>query len=63
MEKIIRKLQVGEDTETEDYAEYRHLTGNERLQILLELIMPKNPGAAAIERSVRVHPITEHEEC
>jgi hypothetical protein len=27
------------------------------------LIMPENPDAAAVERSARVHPLTEHEQC
>jgi hypothetical protein len=36
---------------------------NEKLQLLLELIMPENPDAAIIERSARVHPLTEHKEC
>jgi hypothetical protein len=63
MEKIVRKFYLSEDTEAADLAEYRVLTGNERLQILLELIMPENPNDAIIERSARVHPLAEHEEC
>ena len=46
-----------------DYEYYRTLSGNEKLQLLLELIMPENPDAAIIERSARVHPLTEHKEC
>ena len=42
---------------------YRTLSENEALQLLLELIMPENPDAAIIERSARVHPLTEHKEC
>jgi len=38
-----------------DYEYYRALSGNEKLQILLELIMPENPDAAVIERSARVY--------
>jgi hypothetical protein len=45
---------------TADYEYYRTLAGNEKLQLLLELIMPENPDAAIIERSARVHPLTEH---
>ena len=63
MEKIVRKFHLSEDTETADLEEYRVLTGNERLQILLELIMPENPNDAIIERSARLHPLAEHEEC
>ena len=63
MERIVRKFHLFEDTEAADYADYRELTGNEKLQILLELIMPENPNEAIIERSARIHPLAEHEEC
>jgi hypothetical protein len=63
MEKIVRKFHLSEDTEASDLEEYRVLTGNDRLQILLELIMPENPNDAIIERSARLHPLAEHEEC
>jgi len=42
---------------------YRTLSGNEKLQLLLELIMPENADVTVIERSARVHPLTEHKEC
>jgi hypothetical protein len=63
MQKLVRKFHLNEDSESADLADYRSLSGNERLQILLELIMPENPDAAIIERSARIHPLTEHEEC
>ena len=63
MQKIVRKFHVSEATEAADDADYGDLTGAERLQILLELIMPENPNEAIIERSARVHPLAEHEEC
>ena len=63
MQKIVRKFHLSEDTEAADYADYRDLTGAERLQILLELIMPENPNEAIIERSARVHPLAKHDEC
>ena len=63
MEKIVRKFHLSDDIEAADLEEYRLLTGNERLQILLELIMPENPNDAIIERSARLHPLAEHEEC
>jgi hypothetical protein len=63
MQKFVRKFHLDEDTEAADLADYRDLSGNEKLQILLELIMPENPDAAIIERSVRIHPLAEHEEC
>ena len=63
MEKVVRKFHSFDDADNADYEYYRTLSGNEKLQILLELIMPENPDAVAIERSARVHPLTEHEEC
>ena len=63
MEKVVRKFHSFDEADDADYEYYRSLSGNEKLQILLELIMPENPDAAVIERSARVHPLTEHEEC
>ncbi len=63
MEKIVRKFSSFEDADKADDEYYRNLSGNEKLQLLLELIMPENPDAAVIERSARVHPLAEHEEC
>jgi len=63
MEKIVRKFHLVEDSDAADYMDYRDLSGNEKLQILLELIMPEDPNAAVIERSARIHPLAEHEEC
>ena len=63
MQKIVRKFLLVEDNDAADYEDYRDLSGNEKLQILLELIMPEDPNAAVIERSARIHPLAEHEEC
>ena len=63
MQKIVRKFHLAEDSDAADYMDYRDLSGNEKLQILLELIMPEDPNAAVIERSARIHPLAEHEEC
>jgi hypothetical protein len=63
MEKIVRKFHSFEAADDADYEYYRTLSGDEKLQLLLELIMPENPDAAIIERSARVHPLTEHEQC
>ncbi|MGH7834462.1 MAG: hypothetical protein ACREQK_12510 [Candidatus Binatia bacterium] len=63
MEIVVRKFSSFDDADKADYEYYRALSGNEKLQLLLELIMPENPDAAVIERSARVHPLTEHEEC
>ena len=63
MERVVRKFSSFDEADNADYEYYRTLSGNEKLQLLLELIMPENPDAAVIERSARVHPLTEHEEC
>ena len=63
MERVVRKFRSFDEADNADYEYYRTLSGNEKLQILLELIMPENPDAAVIERSARVHSLTEHQEC
>jgi len=63
MEKVVRKFRSFDEADNADDEYYRALSGDEKLQMLLELIMPENPDAAVIERSARVHPLTEHEEC
>jgi len=63
MEKIVRKFRSFKEADNADYNYYRALSGNKKLQLLLDLIMPENPDAAAVERSARVHPLTEHEQC
>jgi cytochrome c-type biogenesis protein CcmH/NrfG len=63
MEKLVRKFSSFEAADDAEYEFYRDLTGDEKFQMLLELIMPDDPHAAVIERSARIHPLTEHEEC
>jgi hypothetical protein len=63
MEKIVRKFSSFDAADDAEYEYYRGLTGDEKLQMLLELIMPEDPNAAVIERSARIHSLTEHEEC
>ena len=63
MERVVQKFSSFDEADNADYEYYRALSGNEKLQILLDLIMPENPDAAVIERSARVHPLTEHEAC
>ena len=48
MEKIVRKFQSFAAQEEAEYEEYRHLSGDEKLQRLLDLIMPENPDAAGL---------------
>lgn len=63
MQKIVRKFRSFTEEENAEYEDYRALSGNEKLQILLDLIMSENPNETMIERSARVHPLTEHKEC
>ena len=63
MQKVVRKFHSFAEAEEAEYAEYQALTGNEKLQMLLELTMPEDPDVATIERCARVHRLTEHEEC
>jgi hypothetical protein len=63
MEKIVRKFRSFEKADDADYEYYRTLSGNEKLQLLLDLIMSENPDAATVERSARVHPLTEYQQC
>ena len=63
METIVRKFASFAEADNADDEHYRTLSGNEKLQILLELIVPEDIDAAVIERSARVHPLTDHEEC
>ena len=62
MERVVQKFRSFDEADDADYDYYRTLSGNEKLQILLELIMPENPNAAVIERSARVYPLSKHEE-
>jgi hypothetical protein len=63
MEIVVQKFDSFDEADNADYEYYRTLPGNEKLQILLELIMPENPDATVVERSARVHPLTQHQEC
>jgi len=63
MEVIVRKFASFAEADNADDEYYRSLSGNEKLQILLELILPEDIDAAIIQRSARVHPLTDHEEC
>ncbi len=62
MEKIVRKFASFAEEEEAEYAYYRELSGEQRLQILLDLVMPENADAGTIERSVRVRPLVERKE-
>ena len=61
MEKVVKKFENWEAADEADFEYYAQLSGNEKLQILLELIAPENPDEAVIERSARVYPLGQDE--
>jgi len=63
MQKVVRKFRSFAEEEKAESDYYSALSGNEKLQMLLELILPENPDEAIIERSARIHPLAEHQEC
>ena len=63
MEKIVRKFDNFEAAEAAEAAFYGALSGDQRLEILLDLIMPEDPNEAVIERSARVYPLTREPRC
>jgi len=60
MEKTVRKYATFEKADAADDERHRRLSGEEKLQILFEMIMPECPDEAAIKRSARVYPLAEN---
>ena len=63
VQKVVRKFRTFEEAEEAEHAFYKALSGDEKLQMLLELIMPEDPHEAVVERCARVHLLAEHEAC
>lgn len=63
MEKVVRKYSGFQAADEADEERYRNMGASEKLEILLELIMPENPNEAAIQRSARVYPLAQGPEC
>ena len=61
MEKVVKTFESWEAADEADLNYYAQLSGDEKLQILLELILPENPDEAVIERSARVYPLGQGE--
>ena len=61
MEKVVKKFESWQAADEADLEYYAQLSGDEKLQILLELILPENPDEAIIERSARVYPLGQGE--
>jgi hypothetical protein len=60
MEIVVQKFGSFLEAERADEARYRAMSGDEKLRLLLELIMPENPDEAVIERSARIYPLAQH---
>ncbi len=59
MKIVVRKFSSFDEADAADEAAARELRGEEKLQLLLDLIMPEDPHEATIERSARVYPLAE----
>jgi len=57
MEKVVQKFDCLRAADEADVERHRRLSGDDKLQLLLELILPENPDEAVIERSARVYPL------
>jgi hypothetical protein len=59
MEKIVRKFADFKSADEADEERYRSMSADEKLEILLDLVMPENPDEAVIQRSARVYPLAQ----
>lgn len=57
MKKVVHKFHSFEAADTADDARYRDMSGEEKLQILIDLVIPEDPNEAVIQRSARVYPL------
>jgi hypothetical protein len=60
VEKVVRKFNSFQEADEATLNYYASLTPEQRLQLLLDLIMPEDPNEGTIQRSVRIYPLTEH---
>ena len=59
MERVLRKFNSFAEADAATVSHYAQLTSEQRLQLLLDLIMPEDPNEALIERSARVYSIAQ----
>ena len=57
MEKVVQKFDSFAAADEAESDWYRQLTGDQRLELLLDMIMPINPDEAVIQRTARVYPL------
>jgi hypothetical protein len=61
MERVVRKFNSFAEADAATINHYAQLTPGQRLQLLLDLIMPQDPNEAHIERSARLYPLTQQD--
>lgn len=59
MEKVVHKYASFEAADRADEEYHRRLNGEEKMAILLEMIMPEKPDEGIIQRSARVYPLAQ----
>lgn len=57
MERVAKKFETFAAADAADLQRYRAMSGTEKLELLLELILPDDPDEAVIQRSARVYPL------
>ena len=62
MEKVVRKFESWQAADEADVEYYAQLSGDEKLQILLDLMLPENPEGAVIARTVKKYPLGQGEQ-
>jgi hypothetical protein len=59
MEKVVRKFNDFASADEADEERFRAMSSQDKLALLLDLLMPESPDDAVIERSARVYPLAE----
>lgn len=59
MQKVVQKFSNFDAADQSDIEYLRSLTGEQRLEMLLELISVNNADDATIQRSARVYPLAQ----
>ena len=57
MELVVNKYGSFAEADEADLRNWRRWDGEQKLAILLDLVLPEDPDAAVIERSARVYPL------
>ncbi len=60
MQRVVKKYASHAEADAADLEAMRKLTGEERIAVLLELIMPENPNEAVMQKVVSVYPLRKY---